>query len=123
MGKKSRVYFFIIPTMINRIAFLPILFFISYITFPLAIFTEDIRVGYINIAPYSMIDKNRPSGAAVEFLENVLAPVMDVKVIWPEEAISAPRQLFQLKNNELDSVLCLIINDERVNFFAFLIIL
>ena len=88
---------------------------------PATLFAESIRVGYFDVAPYAMREEgnNELKGAAVDFLEKILAPEMGVKVIWAKEPTSIPRQLFQLDNHKLDAGLGFAKNHERAKFLNF----
>lgn len=71
-----------------------------------------LRVGFFSLAPHAFLDVDkRPTGAAVDYMQQYLAPHMKVQIDW--QHLPFTRLLYMLDNERIDAVLVLAKNPGR----------
>lgn len=83
---------------------------------------EKITVSYFNVSPhviYNFGTEKIEGGAVYDFLENHIAPEMDIDLVWDSTPTSIPRQIKFLENREKDCAALLIFTASRAQDLLF----
>ena len=83
---------------------------------------QQIRISYFNVPPFIIYDTNQnqlKGGALYEFLEQQIAPEIDVKFIWDKDPSSIPRQMESISNGSTDAIALLSYTPQRAQTMAF----
>lgn len=69
---------------------------------------ESLRVGYFDLTPHVVqVEGKEPSGAAVGYFEEFIAPVLGIEIIWDKEVTPPTRLMDQLRTGEKDAMIFL----------------
>ena len=85
-------------------------------------YAEVLRVEYFIVPPHIIENSQasgRPVGSAIDFMENVIAPEMNVTIEWSQSGSGIPRQLKMLKNGEIDAGIIFAKNEARSKFLNY----
>lgn len=81
---------------------------------------ESLRIGYWNIPPHvTGIANNRPTGAAIDYFDQYIAPHLGVTIAWDADATPPIRLMDQLRNGQKDAMIFLGKTKERTSYLRY----
>lgn len=74
--------------------------------------TQEIVVGFFQLAPHAFVDEhNQPTGAALDYMQQQIAPRLGVKITW--QMVPFSRLIYLLDTGKIDAALTLAKTPER----------
>lgn len=91
----------------------------TYVLASSSISQRTIVVGYFSLPPHVIVgeDDAKPTGAAIEYFEQEIAPRLNVKVKWIRQPLT--RSIKSMQEGEIDAVVSLGKNDQRAKILVY----
>lgn len=81
---------------------------------------EALRVGYWNIPPHvTGVVNNKPTGAAIGYFDEFIAPRLGVTVVWDADITPPTRLMDQLRKGQKDAMIFLGKTKERTDYLHY----
>ena len=81
---------------------------------------ETIRIGYFDLPPHVLgVEEGNPTGAAIGYFEEFIAPHLGVEIVWDPEVTPPTRLMKQLKTGEKDAMIFLGWTEDRTAYLHY----
>jgi ABC-type amino acid transport substrate-binding protein len=81
---------------------------------------ETLRIGFFDLPPHVLgVEEGNPTGAAIGYFEEYIAPHLGVEIVWDPEVTPPTRLMKQLKTGEKDAMIFLGWTEDRTAYLHY----